>query len=335
MGTLDARRRAEEQAAAYFARLTGGADEAERQAIFDWVDADPRHAVAFARMQAAWEVAERLKASPPSLDTPQQTEVSNPRAAPQRRQVMAGLITAGVAGIAVATGSWIWLRPETYQTRTGERRIVVLSDGSKVHLNTATRVEVVMAKSERQIKLAAGEALFEVAHDPARPFYVDADGARMTAVGTAFNVRLRQEMVELTVTEGIVSVAPTVTAKVERVNLPCISAGGGAVIRSGSVAETPLTDDALEQRTAWREGAIEFRGETLGRVVKEFNRYRTQPIVIANDRLADLRVGGRFQVDDADKFLVALKSSFPVDTIRANDGSTLIVSRTQDSSVPG
>jgi transmembrane sensor len=203
----------------------------------------------------------------------------------------------------------------------GRRRIITLADGSRVHLNTASTIEVALKKDRRLVRLVRGEALFEVAHDKARPFLVDAGSARLRAVGTAFNVRIRENVVELTVTEGVVAVAQTGDA-VRRTSAPHISAGDGAIIRPGAVAPT-----ALRQRTAWQDGVIEFEGETLPQAVEEFNRYRTEPIILGDARLANIRVGGRFEVDEADKFLTALASSFPVDAIKSADGSVLLVAR--------
>jgi transmembrane sensor len=88
-----------------------------------------------------------------------------------------------------------------------------------------------------------------------------------------------------------------------------------------------LNPELLRQRTAWQDGVIELDGETLPQAVEEFNRYRTRPIIVGDPRLANLRVGGRFEVDEADKFLTALEGSFAVDAITAADGSILLVVR--------
>jgi transmembrane sensor len=177
------------------------------------------------------------------------------------------------------------------------------------------------------LRLVRGEALFEVAHDKQRPFLVDAASARMRAVGTAFNVRIRENVVELTVTEGVVAVVQTGDSVRRPTAAPHITAGDGAIIRSDAVAPTALDDQVLRQRTAWQDGVIELEGETLPQAVEEFNRYRVQPIIVGDARLANIRVGGRFEVDEADKFLTALASSFPVDAIKSADGTILLVAR--------
>jgi len=306
--------------------LQGDPDAAERRAIFEWVEADPRHAVAFARMEAAWDLAGRLRANPPALEkAPPLLEVDADQWL-SRRRIVAGFVGASLIGGAGAA-AWRYAGDvDLYRTQVGQRRVVILADGSRVHLNTASTIEVALKKDRRLVRLVRGEALFEVAHDKTRPFLVDAGSARLRAVGTAFNVRIRENVVELTVTEGVVAVAQTGDA-VRRTSAPHIAAGDGAIIRPGAVAPTALDDQVLRQRTAWQDGVIEFEGETLPQAVEEFNRYRTEPIILGDARLANIRVGGRFEVDEADKFLTALASSFPVDAIKSADGSVLLVAR--------
>jgi transmembrane sensor len=323
---LDNRQAIDDQASAFVARLQGEIGEAERQAIYTWVAADPHHAVAFARMEAAWEAGARLRACPPPLESEPVRQAAPAPPPPSRRMMIGGLVAASVVA-AAATATWRYARDvELYRTRLGERRIVTLSDGSRVHLNTASTIEVAMEKHRRRIHLVKGEALFEVAHDTTRPFLVEAGSARLRAVGTAFNVRIRDTLVELTVTEGVVAVAQT-GGPVRAAGAPHIAAGDGAVIRSDAVAPTVLNPDLLRQRTAWQDGVIELDGETLPQAVEEFNRYRQRPIIVGDPRLANLRVGGRFEVDEADKFLTALEGSFAVNAITAADGSILLVMR--------
>jgi transmembrane sensor len=319
----DERQAIDAQAAAFVARLQADARGATPAAVQAWIAADPRHAVAFARAEAAWETAERLRADPPPLASPADLGVPSWLT---RRRALGGLLAASAAGAAV-TAAWRLSRDvQLYRTRVGERRVVVLADGSRVELNTASSIEVAMTRAQRNVRLVHGEALFEVAHDKARPFLVDAGAARFRAVGTAFNVRIRDSVVELTVTEGVVAVSRTGEAA-HPVEAKHIAAGGGALVRAGAVAPVVLDGEIVQQRTAWRDGVIELDGETLAQAIDEFNRYRAQPILLGDERLATIRVGGRFEVDEADKFLLALGSSFPIDTIRTADGSLMVVAR--------
>jgi len=323
----DGRQAIDAQASAFVARLQGEIGAAERQAILDWVAADPRHAVAFARMEAAWEAAARLRADPPPLEVARASATISEVARPvSRRALVGGLAAASAAGVA-ATAAWRYASDvQLYRTKVGERRIVGLADGSRVRLNTASTIEVAMTRAQRRVRLVKGEAWFEVAHDRRRPFLVDAGSARLRAVGTAFNVRIRENVVELTVTEGVVAVSQSGKG-LRTATAPHIAAGGGAVIRPGAVAPTVLDEDILRQRTAWQDGVIELEGETLAQAIEEFNRYRTQPIILGDARLANIRVGGRFEVDEAEEFLLALENSFPVEVIPTADGSVLLVTR--------
>ena len=322
----DERQAIDAQAAAFFARLQGAPSPAERRRIDEWIAADPRHAVAFARMEAVWDMAARLSADPPPLASAQRAAADDALAALLSRRGLVGGLMAASAASAVVTAAFLYGRDvRLYRTLVGERRTVVLSDGSRVELNTASTIEVAMSRKVRNVRLVKGEALFQVAHNKTRPFLVDAGTAQLRAVGTAFNVRLRDELVELTVTEGVVAV----NAGGETVHGPAphIAAGAGAVIRTGAVAPTALDDAVLRRRTAWQDGVIDLDGETLGQAVEEFNRYRDAPILVGDPRLAGIRVGGRFEVGEADKFLLALESGFAIRAVQADDGSLMLVAR--------
>lgn len=276
-------------------------------------------------MEAAWEASERLRAAPPPLEStaPSGGDVRAAGPSHSRRTLLMG---ATAAAVAVTVGWRLTDNVDLYRTGVGERRTVALSDGSRLTLNTTSTVEVAFTRGERRLRLVRGEALFEVAHDASRPFLVEAGPARFRALGTAFNVRVRSDVVELTVTQGVVGVMAG-EAAVETVASARIAAGGGAVVRSGAVAPTALDEQHLRQRTAWQDGVLEFDGESLAQVVGEFNRYRRQPIVIGDARLESLRIGGRFEVDEADRFLTALTSSFPIDAIATTDGGVLLVEK--------
>jgi transmembrane sensor len=281
-------------------------------------------------MEAAWEASERLRAVPPPLE--RAARAVAPSLQPvmarrfNRRSALFGGVAAASAAVAATVAWQLFDNVELYRTEVGERRVVLLRDGSRVTLNTASTVEVAFTRAQRRVRLVRGEALFEVAHDAAKPFLVDAGAARFQALGTAFNVRVRPDVVELTVTQGVVAVVAGESG-VQRPVAAKISAGAGAVVRSGAVAPTALDDQHLRQRTAWQDGVLEFDGESLAQVVAEFNRYRNQPIVIGDARLETLQIGGRFEVDEADKFLTALTSSFPIAAITTADGGVMLVEK--------
>ena len=296
-----------EAAAALLARVqSGSAAPAEVEA---WLDADPAHAVAFARVEAAWERAERLKAMPHAAEEP---------AFQVTRRMAAGL-AVGVLGLGAA-GGWLMTRNPVEITARGERRTVSLPDGSRVELNTDSRIAIAYSETRRDIVLTRGEALFEVAKDPARPFVVQAGEAQVRAVGTAFNIRMREKVVELTVTEGVVAVDERAAAAPRQV-----SEGKGAVIATGAVAEVNLDPEVLRRRLLGRDGVVEFEGDTLEQAATEFNRYNDRRLVVADPQVASIRVGGRFGTHEVDRFLVALQAGFPVRAVPGEGDITYLV----------
>ncbi|PZU56553.1 MAG: hypothetical protein DI554_17300, partial [Sphingobium sp.] len=139
--------------------------------------------------------------------------------------------------------------------------------------------------------------------------------------GIAFNVRMRPSVVELTVTQG------TVTVHSGNSGLEKVSAGSGAVIQSRSIDLTHLSPKLIDQRTAWRDQMVELDGETIEQAASEFNRYRRAPILIGDARVSSLRVGGRFRVSDSKEFLSALQLSLPIRAVNGEDGSVMLLYR--------
>lgn len=311
---------ADSQAADWLARLqrerTSASEHAELQR---WLDESPAHAVAFARAEFAWERAERLRATPGQARNP---SFSSPLPAGERVRVRGRFhlrswaIAAMLSFITIGIATWYFTAQwRIYATGLGERRTIALSDGSQINLNTSSRIEVDFGSRARAVRLLKGEALFKVAPDTQRPFTVEADETVVRALGTAFNVRMRSQVVEITVTEGLVSVD----------GKDRIAAGSSAVAAAGAVNRVSLTEDALRRRVAWREGVIELKGETLEQAVEEFNRYREHKLIVADPAIATLRVGGRFETDEAVKFVNALKANFAIRALDKDGGNIYLL----------
>ncbi|MEC3909381.1 FecR domain-containing protein [Sphingobium sp. CR2-8] len=330
----------EAEAARRYLNARAGDTQADWDAAYAWVALDPAHGFAFAKAEASWELAERLNElsdlrgrAAPSEDTAaviDQTfnEGANdtapfadllPRRFANRRTLVGMAVAAALIGVASTVALRLIGTVDHYRTALGETRAVRLDDGSVVRLNTGSSIEVAMRDSVRSIKLLKGEARFDVAHDRNRPFIVDADGTQVRAVGTAFNVRLRADLTELTVIEGEVAV------KNEGSTQRHINAGKSAAVRSGSIAVTPLAADQLKRRVAWEDGKIEFDGDTLEQAVAEFNRYRATPLVIGDPAIASMRVGGTFRSGRSDDFVLALEHGFGVRAVAGNDDSVILV----------
>lgn len=292
-------------------------DSAARHEALRWAAQSPTHGVALAQAEAAWSSSERLRAAPPEEVGPAADDV---HASPNRRRVLMSGIAAGVVAIPSALLLRQMLRGERLATGIGELRTVALADGSTLHLNTDTLVDVDLRPGARLATLLRGEAMFDIAQDAHRPFLVSVGAATLRAMGSAFNVRLHDSLVELVVERGLVGVVDGGRS------LQRVAAGNSAAIHDGAIAINRLAPDMVSQRLAWQQGMINFDGQTLAQAVDQFNRYLPHPLVIADPSLASLRLGGTFAINEADKFVDALQQSFAVKAVPAEDGSVLLTS---------
>lgn len=263
--------------------------------------------------------------------------------------------TGAAAGFAAAAAAIFWLMlpaaSQYYETRAGEQRSVLLADGSRVTLDSASTVEVELGARRRVVHLLHGEALFQVSHDPARPFDVHAEGTVVRAIGTEFNVDMRSTYPAVTVTvlQGRVAVlrasqaglpAPPAAAATPvadaaiaaRPKLMPIPAPAGALIldaseqvvvtRSGAGAPQRVPDMAAV--TAWTRRQLVFEHRRLGDVVDELNGYGGPRIVIESPALRGREVTGVIQLDDPDAFLSFLSDAPGVVIRRASDGTRIV-----------
>jgi transmembrane sensor len=186
-------------------------------------------------------------------------------------------------------------------TRHGEQRATTLGDGSRVALNTDSHVTVRFAREERRIVLSQGEAMFDVAHDAARPFIVNVGKEQIRALGTAFLVRKDGPEVRVTLLRGRVEVRRTVGEP----GLMAILQPGDRL--SVGANDLPTLDrPALETVTAWQRGEILFSDTPLSDAVAEVNRYGRLQVVVADPRLAKLPISGVFATDDTSEFVAAV-----------------------------
>lgn len=224
---------------------------------------------------------------------------------------------AAVAAIVAIGITFATLRqPDRYITQLGEQRSLTLSDGTRVMLNTASQIEVMMRKDHRGVRLVQGEALFEVARDAARPFDVDAGNAVVRVVGTQLNVDTRPQQTTITVVEGRVALrsgeAPVLVAGDRLV----VSASGRALVTHGVNIDAAL---------AWTRHQLVFEHRPLGEVAEEFNRYNRGRITIESASLRSQEVTGVFQSNNPASFLSFL-SSIPGVTIREDGAGGHVIS---------
>jgi transmembrane sensor len=193
----------------------------------------------------------------------------------------------------------------TLSSGVGERRTVKLDDGTRVTLNTATRLRVSFDRSQRRVLLQSGEARFDVARDEAWPFVVAVGEQEVRALGTSFTVRKIVDDIAITLIEGKVSIAPAdpVTAG-PAVSQAVVLAPGQRLTLS---TDRPATLDRpdIERATAWQRGLISLDRTPLAEAVAEMNRYSGLPIEIG-DGANEVRVSGIFQAGDSVEFARAL-----------------------------
>jgi transmembrane sensor len=330
-----------EQAAHWWVVLRDeGASAADRREFVEWVTRAPDRVEACLRVARVHAAVSRADVRWPQ--TSAETLVHDALAAPddsviplhahvhrrpeERRRRPALQWAAGLAAsVILAAGLAWWLtlsRPEQFQTKLGEQRSVLLADGSRVTLNTASKIEVRLQNDHRVIQLLQGEALFEVAHDAKRPFDVRAGDAVMRAVGTHFDVDRRATRTILTVVEGRVAV---IAAGARNDHLPVLSRGERVVIDSAGPGVTQQ-GVSLTDAVAWTQRQLVFQRRPLGEVAEEFNRYNAGRIDIRSQALRAQEVTGTFRSDDIASFVAVLAGIPGVQVVSDGAGGYLVTS---------
>lgn len=319
-------------AAEWVARLDSGALTPDQQAELErWLAEDSRCLGAFARARALFvseEIAEAIEAPRASLVSPV-----------TRRGFLAAM-AAGVAGAAFFVSRQDHGPVMEYASDVGEIRAISLEDGSKLTLNTDSLVSVEYRRHSRLVKLLRGEAYFEVAKNPERPFIVQGPAAQARAVGTAYSVRLGDEAgrMQVRVTSGRVAVEPPPSALADSLRLSTIADNGAyldpnqeadvRVVKDGpykgqvQVSIKDVTPDRVERSLMWREGLLSFEGETLAEAIEEFSRYSHQKIILQGT-VARERVSGLFSATDPAGFSRAIAIGLKLKIKTENDTITL------------
>ena len=302
-------------AASWFVRLQRHPDDRDVQEAFKaWLAADPAHQDAWAQVDGAWDRLGELKEDPEILAARQALKAELEAGRPRPRMAWAaGFAVAVMGGALLAYGGWRQARPleasvmaaagpealAVYRTPVGGRRTVTLEDGSKVTLNTDTEVRLAGWEDGRRLTLVRGEAYFEVAKDPRRPFVVSAAGRTVTALGTAFDVRLDPHRWSVSLVEGKVRVA----AADESVDM---APGDHLVQADGEPWSVEKRN--LDELTSWRDGSLVFENRPLGAIVAEMNRYSTRQVRITDPALASPPLSGRFKSGDVAGFVATLEA---------------------------
>lgn len=321
---LHRKRHIEEEAAAWVARADGGAlSDHDKERLRCWLAEDADHAAAFERLAKIWGQIDCLELLAEVIPLPEVL----PRGSRSSGQwwgtlqwagplalacvLFAGLLTVVKPGFLPWFGTHKVVVESVYQTRTGERSQVLLSDGSKLTLNTRSEVRVHIDERQRSVYLNTGEAYFEVAPNPRVPFVVYAGKGVVRAVGTGFNVHIRDQDIEVAVVEGVVGVSVT---QADNTRSSTLALRAGDVTRYADRIETSrqLSEVQLDRRVAWKGGKWAFDGQTLDEVVRDVGRYTNQRLQIIDPSIAKIRIGGYFDIGQIEPFLEALDTSFGI-----------------------
>lgn len=305
----------EAEAAAWVARLHNTERTSEDEASFQrWLTASAIHKAAFEGMSDAWEAASRLKSD----------VLSRQRLAPRSGGGTGRRMFALAAGLMAVTIGLMFFRHGAISTDVGERREMTLADGSRLTLNTSTQVLIEFDDRQRLVTLKRGEAFFDVAQRPDKPFIVQTPDSRITALGTAFSVRSEREKTQVTLIEGKVAVfrdsAPT-TLSSKRVQQIVLSPGQRLTLASKTAPR--IDEPQVEKVTAWRQGLIALEKTPLTDAVAEMNRYSRVKLVVGHDLSRTLQVSGIFHAGDSEDFAQGLADSHGLKVSRDDERITL------------
>jgi transmembrane sensor len=307
--------RQDTEAASWFARLGGRPVTPKMLRDFEaWRD-NPANDAAYLRVEAFWEASSR-HANDPEILRMTDAALNRRRRTPQwltpRIFALGALTACGALAVAVlATLSVVF---PAYSTSPSEQRVILLPDGTRVHLNVGSKLRVVFTGDRRRLFLSRGEAFFEVAHDAARPFLVDAGRAGVRAIGTKFDVRRDPDNVQVTLLEGVVRVdkrqgrgAWTLTP-----NQQLTVSAGDAVTRSAADAT---------RTTSWTTGRLIFSQTPLSEAVAEVNRYGRHKVELESADLSNRLVNGVFNTGDTEAFVKGITVLFDLQATTGPDGA--------------
>jgi transmembrane sensor len=302
------------QAADWVARLSGQPGEADWLAFEAWLGGGDER-------RAAYDQALRL-----SLTVDREAVALAGRLAeePVVRRSAPMLWGAGLMTMVAVAVTFAALHPQpeskatVYATAKGERRDIVLADGTRIALSTDSRLSVIMRPDRRELTLASGEAAFKVVHDPARPFVVHVGDRVLRDIGTEFDAVRRDGLITVAVREGMVAMERPDDSR-RRVTL---GPGSRAEHREGTQEVMVLAANA-EDAFSWRSGRLIYRDRPLAEVVEDLNRYGDNQVK-AVGRAATLRFTGVLTIDNQAAMVQRLKSILPVTTTSRKDGVILL-----------
>lgn len=296
------------EASAWLAILHGpNRTHTAEKGFAQWMKKSPGHARAFEEATSIWEEASGLA----SRSLPARRLREEPAFRPRLLRYAAGV---AVLSLAVVAGV-LYVREAGVRTDIGEQRLLALEDGTRVILNTHTRVVVSYSRAARQIELKDGEALFEVARQPNRPFIVTAGDRRIEALGTSFSVRRENHEVAITLVDGKVAVSPVAarSTPAEASAASTITLNPGERIVFAEASPARKDHPQLDKLLAWQRREVAFDNVALADAVNEMNRYNRRLLQIVVPEATGVRVTGLFRAGDSLSFARAVAEAYQLD----------------------
>jgi transmembrane sensor len=342
----------ERQAASWILRSDRGLSPEEQDEFVQWLAANPRHRSEFTRYQRHWKRLDQLAGCFPSgAAEPPPAGLFRPAWRTRYRNVLPFSVLAAAAVVFAFVFPSL-NRPPAIQPALASVAADgphVLADGSTVELNEGAHFAAEYTDSERRVRLARGEAYFVVAPDAGRPFVVTAAGIDVRALGTAFNVRVEESVVEVVVAKGLVrvdSAAPPEAAvrasgpepvPPRPTLVPVLEPCQRAVVSIGASAAVPdvatLTIGEVDRLLSWQHRPLDFTSAPLLEVVEAFNRRNVVQLILMDPELASIRVSGSFRSDNIDGFLRLIEAGFGAQAERRSERE-LYIRRPPHSATP-
>lgn len=316
-----------------------------RERFGRWLKASPENIQAYLQVSAFWEAAGRLNSAPKlQIDelvrrAAAETNVLKLEPVADRIRSLGvsrlgdgawgrpAAVAASLLLVTLATIAGFWWQHErspVYATAVGEERTLILPDSSTVVLDARSKIRVRYTANRRAIDLFAGQALFRVAHNPARPFVVTTNDATIRDIGTQFNVRRGETATVVTVLEGQVAAFSGRGSSVENGGPSGgidVSAGEQVIVEPRLVLRPVHINAAVA--TAWTQGKLVFEATPLSEVVADFNRYSLKPLAIEDPRLLSLHISGTFDAGDSTQIIQFLSERFGLVAHESPDGIRL------------
>ncbi|WP_299006059.1 FecR domain-containing protein [uncultured Caulobacter sp.] len=331
----------EEQAGEWCVRLSEGSLDVQAQAAFEhWRTADPANTVALDRALRVWSGLQEIGNEPEviaqraaALEAMRRANQERWGKRPSRRWAHPLALAASLIAVIMIGATWLAMRPQVYTSAVGERRVVQLADGSRLSLDADSWVSVDLRDQSRILKLLKGRAKFDVAHDPQRPFAVEAAGRTAIATGTAFSVEVVNRRLQVIVYQGSVVVAPGQAR--DRRDLLATKARPGSGTTSLSPGQqlsasedgggpTRVSSADAARSLVWETGQLDFVDEPLEAAVTRMNRYSAKKLVIGDEAARSLPINGVFNAGDSAAFVEAIVAAYPIRTERSGTGETVL-----------